>query len=228
MLEIIPNWHPIFVHFTVGLLSLAVGLFIAAPFTKPPWREQLQIVARWALWFGAGITVITGLTGLYAYYTVAHDTPSHAAMTDHRNWAIATITLFLALAAWSIVKVRRNKALGTVFIVTMVIAGGVLASTAWRGGEVVYRYGLGVMSLPMAEGEGHAHDQADDGGHGHASETQTSDNSMTSTTEHPEEGSDYVAAHSHDGMTMTDTKSRVARGKTVPRQNDHRDDGHEH
>lgn len=166
MLDIIPNWHPIFVHFTVTLFSLAVGLYAVAHFMKPPVKEQWQIMARWALWFGAGFTVITGLTGLYAYNTVAHDAPSHAAMTDHRNWAVVMIILFAALTTWSVILLRKKKAFGTVFIVCMLTAGGVLASTAWHGGEVVYRYGLGVMSLPNADdgaGGGHAHS----GGQGH-------------------------------------------------------------
>lgn len=166
MFEIIPNWHPIFVHFTVALLSLAAGLFVVTPFVKTPLKEQWHIVARWALWFGAGFTIVTGLTGLYAYNTVSHDTPSHAAMTDHRNWAVVTITLFLALAIWSIVWVRKNKTLGTTFVVCMAIAGGILASTAWHGGEVVYRYGLGVISLPKAEGDGHNHSHGKGNDHG--------------------------------------------------------------
>lgn len=166
MPEIIPNLHPIFVHFTVALLSLSVGLFVITPFLKAPLQEQWTIVARWSLWFGAGITLITGLAGLYAYNTVDHDTPSHLAMTDHRNWAVFAIAFFTVLAVWSIIKVRRKQALGSLFVVAMVIAGGVLASTAWRGGEVVYRYGLGVMSLPKVEGEGHGHTHADGEGHG--------------------------------------------------------------
>ncbi len=169
MPEIIPNLHPIFVHFTVALLLLSVGLFVITPFAPSPLKEQWQTVAHWTLWFGAGITIITGFAGLYAYNTVAHDTPSHLAMTDHRNWAIVAIVLFLALAAWSIIWARKGKALGPVFIICMVIAGGVLASTAWRGGEVVYRYGLGVMSLPKVEGEGHSHSHASGGGHDYGS-----------------------------------------------------------
>lgn len=161
MFEIIPNWHPIFVHFTVALLSLAVVLFVVAPFVKPPLKTQWEVVARWALWFGAAFTVITGLTGLYAYNTVAHDAPSHVAMTNHRNWAVATIGLFLSLAVWSAVRIGRKKRLGVLFTAAMVVAGAVLASTAWRGGEVVFRYGLGVMSLPRAEGKGHAHHAED-------------------------------------------------------------------
>lgn len=163
MPEIIPNFHPIFVHFTVALLSLAVGLFVVAPFLEGPLKEQWSIVARWALWFGAGFTVITGLTGLYAYNTVAHDTPSHIAMTNHRNWAIATITAFLALTVWSIIRVRAARRLGMVFVGVMTLSGVLLASTAWRGGELVYRHGLGVMSLPKAD----KHHHGEDGKHGH-------------------------------------------------------------
>jgi len=174
MFEIIPNWHPIFVHFTVALLSLSVGLVVVTPFVKSPLKEQWRIVARWALWFGAGFTIITGITGLYAYNTVAHDTPSHLAMTDHRNWAVVTITLFLALAVWSIVRVRKDKNLGKSFVVCMVIAGSVLGSTAWHGGEVVYRYGLGVMSLPKAEGDGHNHSHG--GGNDHSNNSSSSVN----------------------------------------------------
>ena len=168
MLEIIPNWHPIFVHFTVALLSLSVGLFVITPFIKAPLKQQWEIVARWTLWFGAGFTLITGLAGLYAFNTVDHDTASHVAMTVHRNWAIAAISLFFIITAWSVIKYRKNQTLGTIFVVAMVIAGGVLGSTAWRGGEVVYRYGLGVMSLPKVEGEGHAHKHAEGQGHGDA------------------------------------------------------------
>jgi len=202
MFEIIPNWHPIFVHFTVALLSLAVGLSVVTPFVKSPLKEQWQTVSRWALWFGAGITIVTGLAGLYAYNTVAHDTPSHLAMTEHRNWAIVAITLFLLLAIWSIVWTRKGKTLGTAFVVCMVIAGGVLGSTAWHGGEVVYRYGLGVMSLPKAEGDGHNHSHGSKLDHG-------SNSSSTDNT--------------HDDMSDVDMEMDF--GGMDEQKND---DGHDH
>ncbi|NOR51996.1 MAG: hypothetical protein GQ470_05195, partial [Gammaproteobacteria bacterium] len=46
--------------------------------------------------------VLTVASGLYAYNTVAHDTPSHAAMTLHRDWALATVGLFSLLTIWSL------------------------------------------------------------------------------------------------------------------------------
>jgi len=208
MFTIIPNWHPIFVHFTVGLLSLAVILFAVTPFVKSPLKEQWITVSRWTLWFGAGFMVITGLTGWDAYNTVAHDTPSHLAMTEHRNWAIATISLFLALTAWSIHWIRNNKSLGTAFMVSMLIAGSVLASTAWHGGEVVYRYGLGVMSLPKAEGgDGHDHSHGDDAGH-------SSDVVPGSQGDHKAHGSD----NHHDDLGLDAVDK-------APAMND---DGHDH
>lgn len=197
MPEIIPNLHPIFVHFTVALLSLSVGLFVITPFLKEPLKGQWIIVARWTLWFGAAITIITGFAGLDAYNTVDHDTPSHLAMTDHRNWAVFAIAFFLSLAVWSIIKVRRKQALGPLFVIAMVIAGGVLASTAWRGGEVVYRYGLGVMSLPKVEGEGHAHKHADGEGHGDESAKEhdgldSHDNDMDMSVEDDEDSDGHA------------------------------------
>jgi uncharacterized membrane protein len=227
MIEIIPNWHPIFVHFTVALLSLAVVLFVVSSFVKPPLQEHWRIVARWALWFGAGFAVITGLTGLYAYNTVAHDTPSHAAMTVHRNWAVVTIALFVALAVWSAVRVRRNRVLGVVFIAAMVIAGGVLASTAWHGGELVYRYGLGVMSLPETEGEGHAHEHADGEGHDHGGDM-PADSTMDDTH------ADMAEEHGHDDHDQ-DVEPAADMGmeaikdaKEAVQSDQHHDDGHDH
>lgn len=219
MPEIIPNWHPLFVHFTVALLALSVGLYVVVPFVPQPLKTQWKIVACWTLWFGTGFSIVTGLTGLYAYNTVVHDTPSHAAMTDHRNWAIATITLFVAMTVWSLVHLQRKKVLGSLFIAGMVAAGGVLASTAWRGGEVVYRYGLGVRSLPQAEGEAHEH--ADGIGHGVGSEKMRE--------QHPHDDSVHGHEPAHSvGPTMADTVMARQSASCVPERSDHHGDDHEH
>lgn len=157
-MEIIPNWHPIFVHFTVALLSLSALLYLAGLVLKKP---NLLIVARWNLWIGAGITVGTVLAGFYAYNTVAHDGPSHAAMTDHKNWALVTASIFCALAIWSLAKHRGAKSVSSGFVVLILLASSLLAVTGFKGGEVVYRHGMGVMRMPEIAGDGghesHAH-----------------------------------------------------------------------
>ncbi len=91
MIEIIPNWHPIFVHFTVALLSVAVLLqLVASRLPATTVRDELTVVARWSLWLGTLLAIATATTGWIAYNSVAHDEVSHAAMTDHRNWALVT------------------------------------------------------------------------------------------------------------------------------------------
>ena len=162
MIEIIPNWHPIFVHFTVALLSLAVCFHIVQPFFKEGIiKQHFFILARWNLWIGTGISLITVITGWFAYNSVVHDTPSHAAMTEHRNWALITISLFILLTVWSFRSEINNRQSGKAFLVSLFIAGILLFSTAWHGAEIVYRYGLGVMSLPQVEDDGHSHEHGD-------------------------------------------------------------------
>ncbi len=100
--EIIPNWHPIFVHFTIALFSIATMLIVSSLFIKNDFKSKVLEAGYINLWLGCLFTFITVAAGFYAYNTVAHDEPSHAAMTDHRNWALATASIFLILNLWSI------------------------------------------------------------------------------------------------------------------------------
>ena len=103
MIEIIPNWHPVFVHFTVALLSLAVGFHVICPLLPDGIiKQQFNILARWNLWLGTGFGIVTAIAGWFVYNSVIHEAPSHAAMTVHRNWALVTLTLFIVLAGWSL------------------------------------------------------------------------------------------------------------------------------
>jgi uncharacterized membrane protein len=162
VIEIIPNWHPVFVHFTVALGSLAALFYLSMPLVKSPsLHAQWVILARWNLWLGTASAVVTVAFGFLAFNSVVHDTPSHAAMSEHRNWALATLALFLLLTGWSVWHYRRKIARGSALFLTVAfLALVLLLTTAWHGAEVVYRYGIGVMSLPKADehGDGHDHD----------------------------------------------------------------------
>lgn len=173
-IEIIPNWHPILVHFTIGLLSMSVALLLVGTLIrKGPLHSQLATAARWNLWLGAALTIGTVLSGLYAFNTVPHQLEAqHLAMLDHRKWALSTATLFLALAAWSLVANLRGKAAFAgfrhyIFVTLMVVAGLMLAATGYKGGELVYRHGLGVMAIPAMEEEHHNRGGHDHGEHHH-------------------------------------------------------------
>lgn len=161
MFEVIPNWHPLFVHFSIALLSMSTFFFVALKFvSKESINEQLKVLAYWNLWLGTGFAVVTVIAGWFAYNSVAHDTPSHEAMTDHRNWALVTLSVFVLISIWSVKQYKNAKGEGITFVFTMLMAFVLLASTGWRGSEAVYRYGLGVMSMPKAEGDGHDHEHS--------------------------------------------------------------------
>lgn len=209
MIEIIPNWHPIFVHFTLALLSISLGLFIVGTLAK---CDQAILVAKWNLWIGASISVFTVIAGIYAYNTVAHDTPSHEAMTEHRNWALATMALLVPVVIWSVIAHRQKKPVSSGFLALFLVVGISLASTGWHGGEVVYRYGLGVMSLPKTDDHDHgAHDHGA-GGHGES--------------EH-----DDHASHGthHDDISMGDMSMDDTSMESLGRKDDnHHHDDHVH
>lgn len=161
MIEIIPSWHPIFVHFTVGLLSMSVLVYLGSIFLKSKQtKKNAETVALWMLWIGAGFALVTVATGFYAFATVAHDDLSHLAMKDHRNWALGAASLFVVLAGWSFLSVRKGKKLPAVFPVLLVAGGLLLGVVGYKGAELVYRHGLGVMSLPKTTGDGHDHDHS--------------------------------------------------------------------
>ena len=42
--EIIPNYHPIMVHFTIGLLSISALFYLAGSILK---KENLLVAGRW-------------------------------------------------------------------------------------------------------------------------------------------------------------------------------------
>ena len=111
MIEIIPNWHPVLVHFTVGLLFTAVFFYLARSLLaeQHPWRQQWLHMANWSLWSGCLFTVATVLAGIIAFNTVDHDSTSHTAMSLHRNWALPTAALFIVLGITAVMLVRNNK-----------------------------------------------------------------------------------------------------------------------
>lgn len=191
--EIIPNWHPIFVHFTIALFSIATLLILGSLFIKNEMGAKILEAGYINLWLGCLFTFVTVAAGLYAYNTVLHDGPSHAAMTDHRNWALVTASIFLTLTLWSIKLYCGNKKQNTLFIGCLLVATSLLSITGWKGAETVYRYGLGVISMPKSEGNKHEeHDMMGDNHMEQSSEKPISTENNNNTSENDEH-----STHSH-------------------------------
>lgn len=142
----LPNLHPMLVHFSVALLSVATFLFVAIECLKDgKIPRQMLIVARWNLWMGSLISVLTMVTGLNAFATVSHTALSHQAMLVHKTWAQTIAWLFLALAFWQNFT-YHHKPMRILFLLGLITSWFVLLIAAHHGGKLVYTYGVGVKT----------------------------------------------------------------------------------
>lgn len=204
-IEIIPNWHPILVHFTIALLSISVLLFLAESFVRK-WSLHIHLVtvARWNLWLGSLAAIATVIAGFDAFNSVAHGSEAqHLAMLDHHKWALGTAGLFILLAAWSLSASLRGKADFTksknlIFVTLMAVAGLMLATTGYKGAELVYRHGLGVipMQVGMTAGHNHSHGGGEEG-HGEGHDMKEMDMEGMEHNEGSESGHEHTGDHQH-------------------------------
>jgi uncharacterized membrane protein len=127
---------------------------------------MLAAAGHYTLWIAAISAVITALLGWQAFNSIAnHDDAGHAAMLLHRAWAIPTAITLALLASWDAWKYKVNELISVPMVILLFLLTQAIAVTAWLGGEVVYRHGIGVLSIPTA-GEA-THDHTAGGQHGH-------------------------------------------------------------
>ena len=227
MIEIIPNWHPIWVHFAVALLTTAAFLFLIFGWrtSQTSARANALIVARWTLRLGVIAAIGALLTGYLASGSVTHDDVSHANMIVHRNWAFAASSIFVIIALIDLMK--RNETRISILSFLLLVAGGVtLAKTGLEGAENVYQYGLGVQSLPDISTHEHSggteatkHEHADTAGNSHENGTEGCElNACGDTSTREEEQHDHESTdeNEHEQPSADDSKGAIA------------DDGHNH
>ncbi|WP_367606667.1 DUF2231 domain-containing protein [Legionella sp. W05-934-2] len=153
MIEIIPNWHPIFVHFTVALFTVSVILYALTyvssytHWNTKPLIVELEIVARWCLWLAALSTITTVSAGFYAFYTVKHGAMVHAVKVIHRNWALTSASAIVLVAFWMVWRYIKHQKPTLLFLMALFLVQVLLLTTAWYGAELVYRHGYGVLPV---------------------------------------------------------------------------------
>ncbi len=163
MIEVIPNWHPLFVHFPIALVSLSAAFHVTAILLRKRTRfaSHLNVLAHSTLWLAALAALPTALMGWLAFNSVDHDEAGHAAMILHRSWALASLLALLLLASWDVWRNKVDATPAWPVACAVILAWALVASTAWHGAELVYRHGLGVISLPahtVSEVHEHEHE----------------------------------------------------------------------
>ena len=150
-----PNIHPILVHFPIALYAtaLVIDVFLLCS-QRLRWLDRCAVVLYIFAASGSGLAAISGklaANGLESNLEPA----SRAALETHSDWAFVTVILLFLVAAlrfdivWHDYK-RLERRRGSRFrILSFVVAVStqvVIIQTSNKGGELVYRHGLGVDS----------------------------------------------------------------------------------
>jgi len=134
------------VHFPLALVLIAAPLLIAARFLR---NEALAgtaaTVGTWNLCIGAVAALIALATGLGAVLNLNVDAAAHQAISLHMKWAMFTTLSLLLLAVWRGAGTAQRSRPSWVFIIVLVAVTAGLVITGYRGGQNVYRFGIGVQ-----------------------------------------------------------------------------------
>jgi uncharacterized membrane protein len=90
-------------------------------------------------------------TGLAAVATLELAPAARAAVGLHVKWALFTTAALLLLAVWRGAGVDPNARPSRAFLVVLWVVSAALIVTAYRGGQNVYRYGVGVTPGAVLE-----------------------------------------------------------------------------
>lgn len=153
MIEIIPNLHPLAVHFPISLSIVALLFLLGTKlFASRPWAQQWAVTGHWTLWLAAISCVVAALFGWQAFASVEHDSAGHLAMLTHRAWALSSVIALLLLAGWDAWLRPKERVNSWWFVLLLSGTVAAIGTTAWHGAELVYRHGLGVVQPQQPEG----------------------------------------------------------------------------
>ena len=142
--------HPYVVHFSVALIFVSVLLFYAGTLGgSRPGAAGVLTAARWNLWIGAPLALVSIGTGFVDYISAQCDAETIAATVIHRR--SGAVTWWSSLIAAIAVYRTRHRAPGPLLLAWLLLVG-VAASTATAlGTGLTYDRALGVDRAWPAE-----------------------------------------------------------------------------
>jgi uncharacterized membrane protein len=147
-MTLIPGLHPIVVHFPLALVVTATFLLLASRLLRHQGRAaELAAVGTWNLCLGAMAALIALATGLAAVLHLHVGVAAHQAISSHLKWAIFTTLALVLLAVWRGAGSASQARPSWIFLIVLSAAAAALVETGYRGGQNVYRYGIGVEAV---------------------------------------------------------------------------------
>jgi uncharacterized membrane protein len=146
-MHIVPGWHPMIVHFPLALIVIAAfSLSVARVSPRERIAATLATVGTWNLCLGA-IAVLFALgSGLAAVIDLHVGLAARQAISAHVKSAVVMTVLVALVAVWRGAGTRPDSRPSWLFLLMLWVATAMLIVTGYRGGQNVYRYGIGVTT----------------------------------------------------------------------------------
>ena len=142
-----PNPHPLVVHFPIALLIVSVlfdGIAVAGK------REVFEKAALWNLIAGVLAAAMAVATGLLAEDIVPQFEVMQETMERHETLAYVTLGVFTLLLFWRVWKQGKFFVRYRAFYLLLAFVSMLsLGATAYYGGELVYKFGVGIQASPQ-------------------------------------------------------------------------------
>ena len=141
----VTEWHPMVVHFPLALvLTGALALSASCIKELASQSKALATVGTWNVCLGAVASLFALGTGLAAVVSIHVDPEARAAVGVHVKWAIFTSIALLLLGVWRGAGNAQDARPSRLFLAVLWAVAAALIVTGYRGGQNVYRYGVGL------------------------------------------------------------------------------------
>jgi uncharacterized membrane protein len=138
------------VHFPLALVFIATLLLVAARFaSRKSLASTLATVGTWNLCLGTAAALLALATGLAAVLDLHVGAEARHAISLHLRWAIFTTLALVLLAVWRGAGTAQGSRPSWLFIFVLLAATAALVVTGYRGGQNVYRFGVGVERIAV-------------------------------------------------------------------------------
>jgi uncharacterized membrane protein len=151
-MRILPGWHPMVVHFPLALVVTAASFLLTARLLRQEhYTATLATVGTWNLCLGAIAALFALATGLAAAIDLHVGLAARQAISLHVKWAIFTTLALVLLAVWRGAGSAQQSRPSWIFVGMLLAATAALIVTGYRGGQNVYRYGVGVHTVSQVD-----------------------------------------------------------------------------
>lgn len=140
-----PNFHPLVVHFPIGVLVTAAAVDFLSLLMRN--RPGVRDTATLLYCAGAALALVAYFTGRSAANGLVIPLQVRALVDEHAEWAFRTTCFFMFFASvrLAISYILQPKPLRMVGVFVLALMGIVLLyATAEHGAQLVFQHGLGV------------------------------------------------------------------------------------